>query len=1020
MKLKHLFMSVLAFAGILAVASCQQDDFVGGEVTGDYVDATFTVATPDGISTRAIGDGTTVNKLACAVYDADGEHLPDLYKIVDINGKTATYSTRLAKGQAYHVVFFAYNGKTDGTSDYYNVEDLKNVQVLGDQFSNVEERDAFTRAYHISAEESMNAISKEIYLKRPLAQLNIGIDAEEKLAAKEAGIVIEQSYVKVSSVYTCYNAFDSTVVGESTPVEFKMNTIPDATFTVDGKEYHYLALNYLLVGDLGSEKTLTDVEFQWTSANGKTNEPTTSFININTQRNYRTNIIGKLITNPTEFTVNIDETFDGEKNKIYTDVNGIRTAVVSTPQELQQALNEAEEGDNVIRIEDLILSRAATTVPEFTILQKEGVNLTIDGCGKSYEIKFLVNGNGRNNGTETLTFKDIHFTSNSTEAVTFIESPSKINGLWSYSHNITVDGCTFSSETYNEGIGAVNIAGGSYIVVRNCTATNIHSLLQVQSCDDNVTVDNVKTVNCKNGISFGNTADPTIINSNIEANGYGVRADGDASRGNLVIKNTTVNAKHPVTIRKVKTDGYSVALENATLNAGQLYGVIFTKNSEETVLEAPAGTFSITGAEKYNVYTGAAATVLKANNDAQLAQALGTEAETIELAAGKYVANLYDAPRKETLNIVGTEGTKLAFDRPQVRADLFNEVKISNCEILRMPNKSWGHLVFSGSGKDNGVYTLENCVFNGVGTQGIYINESASGATYNILNCTFNGDFGNEGAIVVQTNKDVNHNVNVQGCTFNNIPETSHRYYLARSENGFYYGWNFNTDLIATTAYELTTLANLGFTNIDLADGEYDVYGCAGKTLTLNGSKNAVIIVKNEGEDGCDYAFGGPGAVGNITFNGLTINTTNNTGNYKGFAYMKGTFNDCNFVGPYSLNNANDFVFKGCTFDFKNGYFWTWGAKSVKFDECTFNGNSKTILAHGYASTVITINNCNFAATEKGYTGAGDHTAAVEIDPAGSNTYTINFTGNNTLSDNYAGWTRVKDSSTGHTITGVE
>ena len=222
------------------------------------------------------------------------------------------------------------------------------------------------------------------------------------------------------------------------------------------------------------------------------------------------------------------------------------------------------------------------------------------------------------------------------------------------------------------------------------------------------------------------------------------------------------------------------------------------------------------------------------------------------------------------------------------------------------------------------------------------------------------------------------------------------------------------------SADELATAAANGATEVILADGEYDVYGCGGETLTISGTKDAVLKLKNEGEDGCDYAFGGNGAgVGDITFNGITIDTTENTGNYKGFAYMKGTFNDCNFVGAYSLNNANDFVFNGCTFDFKNGYFWTWGANSVTFEKCTFNGNSKAILAHGYASTAITISDCTFAATEEGYTGSGDNTAAVEIDPAGANTYTILFTGTNTKTEFYSGWTRVKDDSTGHTITGV-
>ena len=121
------------------------------------------------------------------------------------------------------------------------------------------------------------------------------------------------------------------------------------------------------------------------------------------------------------------------------------------------------------------------------------------------------------------------------------------------------------------------------------------------------------------------------------------------------------------------------------------------------------------------------------------------------------------------------------------------------------------------------------------------------------------------------------------------------------------------------------------------------------------------------------------------------------------------------------MNNANDFVFNNCTFDFQNGYLWTWAANSVTFNGCTFNGNSKNILAHGYSSTTINIKDCKFNATEKGYASGGTiWTAAVEIDPAGTNIYTINFTGNNTKTENYASWYRIKDNSTGHTITGVE
>lgn len=230
-----------------------------------------------------------------------------------------------------------------------------------------------------------------------------------------------------------------------------------------------------------------------------------------------------------------------------------------------------------------------------------------------------------------------------------------------------------------------------------------------------------------------------------------------------------------------------------------------------------------------------------------------------------------------------------------------------------------------------------------------------------------------------------------------------------------------NISAMVKDADALAAAVAAGATNLYLMPGEYHVKNCGGKTLTISGTKETVLKLMNEGEDGCDYGFGAAGTgVGNVTFNGLTINTTSNTGNYKGYAYMKGTFIDCDFVGPYSLNNKNDFVFNKCTFDFKGGYFWTWSAKSVTFEGCTFNGNSKAILAHGWESTVITIKDCTFAATEKGYANEGrDWTAAVEIDPAGTNVYTINFEGNNTKNENYVGWTRIKDGSTGHTFTGL-
>ena len=357
-------------------------------------------------------------------------------------------------------------------------------------------------------------------------------------------------------------------------------------------------------------------------------------------------------------------------------------------------------------------------------------------------------------------------------------------------------------------------------------------------------------------------------------------------------------------------------------------------------------------------------------------------------------------------NLTITNCTATANAHSLVQAKGIDGVLVKNCEVY-----SKNGLNFNNSTN----VTVSGCTVDVKG-YAVRFGESSGGTgaaeTYKIENCALKSANDDGDAVVILRGTADNSTLTINNTTLTGdiqIKDTASNATIII--DGTYY---------VSTAAELAAVVAAGATDIYLLDGEYDVYGCGGKTLTLTGSKNAVIKLYNDGEDGCDYAFGGNGTgVGNITFNGLTIDTTANTGNYKGFAYMKGIFNDCNFVGAYSLNNANDFEFNRCTFDFKNGYFWTWGANSVTFDGCTFIGNSKNILAHGYASTVININNCTFAATEKGYTGAGDNTAAVEIDPAGTNTYTINFTGENTITENYAGWTRVKDGSTGHTITGL-
>src|SRR5690606_26771204 len=122
-------------------------------------------------------------------------------------------------------------------------------------------------------------------------------------------------------------------------------------------------------------------------------------------------------------------------------------------------------------------------------------------------------------------------------------------------------------------------------------------------------IENVKVVNCKNGISLGNMASATITNAEIYANGYGVRLDGEKSREVAVtIENATIKAFIPVNVRKMNDDACktTVKFEGENTLTGDSYEIAFCsyEYEEGVAPEAPKGTFTLDGAEAFDAYVG--------------------------------------------------------------------------------------------------------------------------------------------------------------------------------------------------------------------------------------------------------------------------------------------------------------------------------------------------------------------------------------------------------------------------------
>ena len=341
-------------------------------------------------------------------------------------------------------------------------------------------------------------------------------------------------------------------------------------------------------------------------------------------------------------------TFAGEKF-------GAENVWVANASELQSALDNAVDGT--------VINFGADITGDVTVMQKKDVDVTINGQDRKYDGTMTINGDGGSKNTETLTIKNVNFVAS--EDKDFIYAPSKINNKYNYSHNVTINDCTFTAT--GAGVhtaGSIVFTGMYNIKVANCTATNMHSLLQAQSCDNTVTVENVTLENCKNGISFGNTAKATIKNATIESvaeGGYGLRFDGEASRGNTTIENVTVKAWVPVLIRRMTTSPYAMSFvgENTlTATNANKYQVAVSgaKDWDGTQdLVIPTVDYTLNGAENFKVF-GKTTTVSSAEELTSIISAGGSVTLTEDLNLNETQMTI-PAGADVTLNLNGHDLT---------------------------------------------------------------------------------------------------------------------------------------------------------------------------------------------------------------------------------------------------------------------------------------------------------------------------------------------------------------------------
>ena len=749
---KKLLLGMFAAAGLLLATSCskEEQDVVQ---SGNEAQVTFSLKVEGAIATRAISDGKGADLLYYAIFDADNKLITTISG--STNGllkkenafpnasKTDEVEVTLAKGQEYTAVFWAQDASCDAYRVTAETDGLK-VAVDYEGNNNDETRDAFFKAETFKVTGNAEI---DVELKRPFAQINVGVTKADWDAAVASGVTITESKVVIKNAATSINLLDGTVSGKQV-VEYDFAAIPTdpATLEVDvdrngtiaeDEKYKYLSMSYILTDNDADKTTLEADGLQFTFKSGGEDIVFDEGLHaVPVQRNWRTNILGKLLTGDIQFNIVIDEIFYNDYNypEFREVANGVkydaatRTYYLYSATGLKWLSNETNTNNNnfsgytVKLTSDVDLNNVAWT----PIGQSNTFTGTFDG-GNNTISNLTVSGDNTNVG---LFGKVIGTIKNVKIANVNLSGSHYAGGIVGYIYgnieNCHVDGgdIKVSVKDGDNGDKAGGIAGyvgeGSYTLSGN-TVKN----LRVEAYRDVAGIAGCIQTGAK---VENNTVDKVTVIANMLQDGGKTLADANAD----------------------KVVGRNIA--NADLSTNTTNNVTVT------------------------IY-GIDSNIATVGNDAGVTYAINKGIATISLTPGTYI--IPDEAKGKTLTFIGTgnpKDTKIATqdDGSYEGCDYSLDgatVTFENITINTDSRTYTGYARCTGTYKNcviNGTYTLygnskfENCTFN------------VSGDVYNIWTwgakdivfdgCTFNSD----GKALLLYQEGTNTiNLTVNKCTFN-------------------------------------------------------------------------------------------------------------------------------------------------------------------------------------------------------------------------------------------------------------
>ena len=374
---------------------------------------TYTVEVPEAM-TKAIGDGTNVNSLVYEVWKTDEAGERDLVegktgirlyqKTIDFpmfeGRRKANVTLNLVKNQNYTVLFWAQNAEAGA----YNTSNLTSVtykNTYGPEntqyFSNQEGYAAF---YHAEFISETSPRSKRIELRRPFAQVNIATtnSTKDDDGAELYEIKMTSSKVTIKNVPTVFNVAGNIskataketgeqVTNGATPSTttfvFDEAYLPNCTSAVDavsthnvaGQPYEYAAMNYIFAN--GTVDVTYEINTVLKAIGGSTST-TAKVVNtvysVPVEENYRTNIVGNLLTSTTEYEVVVDADWAGDDlapDPIYMAAANGGNVTLDADVTLEQPLDI--KADMALNLNGNTITGALNVAPGANVIIENGV-----------------------------------------------------------------------------------------------------------------------------------------------------------------------------------------------------------------------------------------------------------------------------------------------------------------------------------------------------------------------------------------------------------------------------------------------------------------------------------------------------------------------------------------------------------------------------------------------------------------------------------------------------------------------